>query len=103
MLVDTEKLAENCGEWRLPRNFMLIEVKLDEHDRFCQRAASWVVERSLETPQVGRPPYSQDELPAQVVRKPRVKSVEPGIQPVERAKPHRHPEELSREQEGSDA
>ena len=44
---------------RAGRNFVLIEVKLDGHDRFCQWAASWLVQRGIETPQVARPSYSE--------------------------------------------
>lgn len=62
MLVDTEKLAENCGEWRLPRNFMLIEVKLDRHDKFCQWAASWLMQQRIETPQVARSSFRRAKI-----------------------------------------
>jgi hypothetical protein len=62
MLVDTEKLAETCGEWRLPRNFMLIEVKLGEHYKICQQ----IVERRLETPQVTRLVVFAHEAPERI-------------------------------------
>lgn len=42
---------------RVERNFVLIEVKLDGHDKLCQH----VVERRIKTPQVTR----QDEAPSQ--------------------------------------
>ena len=54
---------------------MLIVVKLDAHDKICQRDARSVVQPKLETRQVTRPPYSKNEVPPQAVPEPRVKRV----------------------------
>lgn len=65
------------------RNCRLIVIKLDAHDRICQWAASWLLQRRIGSPQVAR----QDETPAQSRAEVRVNSVEPGILLVEEHEP----------------